>query len=212
MPEQFDQEFWDARYRSTPALWSGRANPALVDEVDGLDPGRALEAGCGEGADAIWLAQRGWRVTAVDVSPVALGRGATAAEALGPEVAGRIEWVVADVTAWEPGVACFDLVSAQYLHLPSAVRGPVFEGLARAVAVGGTLVIVGHDVSDHDTTMHRPHEPDLFFTSDDIASTLDADGWVIVTRAAPGRTATDPDGHPVTVHDTVLRARRAAGG
>ncbi len=208
MSEQFDQEFWDARYRSQAALWSGRPNPALVAEIGDLVPGRALDVGCGEGADGLWLAQRGWRVTAVDISAVALERAAEAAGRLGPAVAGRIEWVPADVIGWDPGPARYDLVSAQYLHLPSALRGPVFERLAAAVAPGGTLLIVGHDLSDLETTVHRPHEPDLFFTADDVAATLDARAWDVVTRAAPGRPATDPDGHTVTIHDTVLRARR----
>jgi SAM-dependent methyltransferase len=208
MPEHFDQAFWDERYRSHPTLWSGNPNGHLVSEAEGLTPGSALDVGCGEGADAIWLSERGWRVTAVDISPVALQRGVANAEQIGAVVAARIDWVQADLTAWDPGPDRFDLVSTQYMHLPSALRQKLFDRLAAAVAPGGTLLIVAHHPSDLQTTMPRPHEPDLYFTGDDIAGSLDARDWVVVTNTAAARTTTDPNGNSVVIHDTVLRARR----
>jgi hypothetical protein len=109
---------------------------------------------------------------------------------------------------WEPPRDQYDLVSAQYLHVPGRPREALFDSLAAAVAQGGTLLIVGHHPSDMETTMPRPKMPELFFTGDDIAKRLDPEQWEIVTNAAPGRTATDPDGRAVTIHDAVLRARR----
>jgi 2-polyprenyl-3-methyl-5-hydroxy-6-metoxy-1,4-benzoquinol methylase len=208
LPEQFDEAFWDERYRSHTALWSGNPNAHLVTEVANLTPGTALDVGCGEGADAIWLASSGWRVTAIDLSTVALQRGAANAEGAGADVAARIEWVHCDVTAWESGPERYDLVTAHYLHLLLAPRQAMVDRLAAVVAPGGTLLIVAHHPSDLETTMARPNIPDLFFTGDDIAAQLETDEWEIVTNAAPPRPATDPEGRTVTIHETVLRAHR----
>jgi SAM-dependent methyltransferase len=212
--EQFDQAFWDERYRSHSSLWSGNPNGHLVAEASGLAPGAALDAGCGEGADAIWLAGRGWRVTAVDVSAVALGRAEAHAARAGAGVAARIDWQHADILAadWDPGTDRYDLISAQYLHLPAGPRDDLFRRLAAATAPGGTLLIVGHHPSDLGTTMPRPHLPELFFTGADIVAVLDPAAWEVITNAAPPRPAADPDGRAVTIHDTVLRARRRRPG
>jgi SAM-dependent methyltransferase len=212
MSDLFSEAAWDERYRSRPSLWSGKPNPNLVSETQDLTTGRALDAGAGEGADAIWLAERGWRVTAIDVSTVALQRAAEHAAERGPEIADRIEWRQADLRSWDPGTEGFDLVAAHYLQLPAALRAEVFRRLAAAVAPGGTLLIVGHHPSDLQTTVPRPPMPELFYTGDDIAGLLDADGWEIVTNDAPDRAATDPDGRQVTIHDTVFRAARRHSG
>jgi SAM-dependent methyltransferase len=206
--EMFSQAFWDERYRTKDALWSGNPNPSLVAEAADLAPGRALDAGCGEGADAIWLARRGWRVTGADISAVALDRARGHAEAAGPEIAARIDWQQADLFNWDPGTDEYDLVSAQYMHIPAASRAGTFGRFAAAVRPGGTLLIVGHHPSDIGT-VPRPPFPDLFFTGDEIAALLDPADWDVITNAAPGREAKHPeDGRTVTVHDTVLRARR----
>jgi SAM-dependent methyltransferase len=210
MSDQFTEAAWDERYLSRPSLWSGNPNPNLVSQTQDLAPGSALEAGTGEGADAIWLADRGWRVTAVDLSSIALQRAAAHAADRGTEIADRIQWRHADLRSWDPGAERFDLVSGHYLHLPAAMLAVVFGRLARAVAPGGTLLIVGHHPSDLQTTMPRPPMPELFYTGDDIAAMLDLEGWEVVTNDAPGRVLTDPDGKPVTVHDTVFRSRRSA--
>jgi hypothetical protein len=102
----------------------------------------------------------------------------------------------------------YDLVTAQYLHLPSARRPPLLGRLAAAAAAGGTLLIVGHHPSDLQATMPRPPDPDRYFTGDDVVSALEPDQWEIVTNAAPERAGTDPEGRIVTLHDTVFRARR----
>jgi len=208
MSDPFSQEAWDERYRSRDALWSGNPNRHLVAEASDLIPGHALDVGAGEGADAIWLASRGWHVIAVDLSPVALERAHAHADQAGADIAKRISWVHEDVTSWDPGTGRYDLVSVQYMHLPPAPRKAMLEQLATAVAPGGNLLIVGHHPSDLQTTVRRPHTPELLFTGDDIAAELDSGQWTVITNAASGRTATDPDGNAVTVHDTVFRAMR----
>ena len=199
---------WDERYRSQGQLWSGSPNVHLVSEASGLTPGTALDAGCGEGADAIWLAEHGWQVTAVDFSAVALERGAARALEVGAEVAGRITWQHGDLTDWVPDAAAYDLISAQFMHLPSDQRDPLFRRLAAAVAPAGTLLIVGHHPSDLQTTVHRPRLPELFYTGADVAALLEPHGWDIIVNAARERRVMDPEGRPVLVHDTVLRAHR----
>ncbi|WP_348652184.1 class I SAM-dependent methyltransferase [Streptomyces sp. 71268] len=136
------EEFWEARYRAGERLFSGEPNDALRTEVADLPPGRALDLGCGEGGDAIWLAQRGWRVTAVDVSPTALLRGARNARAAG--VGDLVDWHRHDLARSFP-TGTFDLVSAHFLHSPVELpRGQILRTAAAAVAPGGTLLIVGH--------------------------------------------------------------------
>jgi len=207
-PPVLDEAFWEERYRSSDALWSGRPNAQLVAEVGPLAPGRALDAGCGEGADSVWLARQGWRVTAVDISATALERAKGHAEDAGDGVADRIVWVQDDVTTFDPGTRRFELVSAQFVHLPGALRDAVHRRLAGSVADGGTLLIVAHDPTDLETTVGRPPFPDFFATAADVAAVLSADDWeVLVTEARP-RSASDAEGRDVTVHDAVTVARR----
>ncbi len=206
--DHLSQEFWDDRYRSTPAVWSGEPNPHLVEQAVDLEPGDALDVGSGEGADAIWLAGQGWHVTGIDVSPVALQRAAERAASRGPEVAQRISWRQADVLSWEPGVDQFDLVSAQFMHVPGPARESLHRRLAGAVRPGGTLLVVGHHPSDLDTTMRRPNLPDLLFTAEQVATTLDPGEWQIHVVSSPQREAVDSDGRPVTIRDAVLTATR----
>ncbi|MFC7448225.1 class I SAM-dependent methyltransferase [Rhodococcus daqingensis] len=203
----FDERAWEERYRSRAGVWSGRPNPHLVAEAAALAPGTALDVGAGEGADAHWLAERGWRVTAVDFSTTALQRAAERGEALGADVAGRLIWVRADLTT-EPIEGRFDLVTAQFMHLPEPQRSVLYARLAAAVAPGGSLLIVGHHPSDLQTTVPRPPVPELFFTAEEVAGSLDPVEWDIVVADARARAATDPDGREVTIHDAVLRARR----
>lgn len=202
---RFTAGFWDERYRSATRVWSGDPNPQLVREAGDLAPSTALDAGCGEGADAHWLAARGWRVTAMDVSAVALERGAAHA---GPDIAGRITWECVDLTTWLPDHRTYDLVSAQFMHFPSAVREPLFDRLAASVAPGGTLLVVGHDPSDLATSAHRPTEPDMFFTAAELAATLGPDHWDVLVAQTRPRSAVDPAGDPITIADAVVRARR----
>lgn len=207
MAERFSAGFWDERYRSQSRLWSGKPNPYLVSEVSGLEPGAALDVGCGEGADAIWLAGQGWEVTGADISAVALDRAREHADEAGPGIAARIRWLATDMLRWIPDPEAYDLVTAHYVHVPPAVREELFGRMAAAVRPGGTLLIVGHHPSDLESGVPRPNLPELFFTGDDLVKLVDG-SWEIVTNAAPGREATLPEGQTVTVHDTVFRARR----
>ncbi|MHA7275240.1 class I SAM-dependent methyltransferase [Arthrobacter sp. Hz1] len=204
LPE-FDQTYWDAFYNERPSIWSGQPNPQLVTEVADLTPGTALDVGSGEGADAIWLARHGWTVTAVDISQVALTRGATHA-ATDEASAARITWTRQDLLQWAPPEFSFDLISAQFMHLPKEEREPLFTRLAAAVAPGGTLLIVGHHPTDMESGAHRPPRTDLFYTAEEIALLLDPAQWEIATESRE-RTQ-NHDGASLTIHDTVLRAHR----
>ncbi|RBY85759.1 bifunctional 2-polyprenyl-6-hydroxyphenol methylase/3-demethylubiquinol 3-O-methyltransferase UbiG [Blastococcus sp. TF02A-30] len=202
-----NRDSYDELYRSAPAVWSGRPNGPLVAEAGGLPPGRALDAGSGEGGDALWLAERGWRVTAVDFSPVALERGAAAAAARG--LADRIEWRHADLDGWTPPERAFDLVTAHYLHATWTDRDRMFRGLAAAVAPGGTLLVVGHRHGEGWGHGHA-HEPGALYTAEEVAAVLDPAEWTDVVTETRDR---DPDaahrtGNPVP--DTVLVARRGS--
>ncbi|WP_275293066.1 FAD-dependent oxidoreductase [Amycolatopsis sp. La24] len=195
----FDRASWEERYRSQDGMWSGRPNDQLVTEARGLEPGHALDAGCGEGGDALWLAQQGWRVTAVDFSTTAIERGRVQAAKLG--VADRITWVAADLGEWVPE-SKYDLVTSHFLHIPSAARTVAFARLADAVAPGGTLLVVGHDPADHHAG--RPHMPDMMFTAQEVAETLDQ-SWASVAADNRERPAV---GAEMVVRDTVLVARK----
>ncbi|WP_134727805.1 bifunctional NAD(P)/FAD-dependent oxidoreductase/class I SAM-dependent methyltransferase [Amycolatopsis nivea] len=195
----FDRASWEERYRSQDGMWSGRPNDQLVTEARGLEPGHALDAGCGEGGDALWLAQQGWRVTAVDFSTTAIERGRVQAAKLG--VADRITWVAADLGEWVPE-SKYDLVTSHFLHIPSTARTAAFARLANAVAPGGTLLVVGHDPADHHAG--RPHMPDMMFTAEEVAETLDQ-SWASVAADNRERPAV---GAEMVVRDTVLVARK----
>ena len=207
MTAPFDESFWDERYRQHGDVWSRNPNPQLVSEASGLRPGSALDVGSGEGADAIWLARQGWRVTAVDISSVALDRASSRA-AQDPDAAQRITWTHQDLTKTAPPAGTFDLVSAQFMHVPKEQRDPLYHRLAASVAPGGTLLIVGHHPSDLDTGVRRPSAPGLLFTADEIAAVLDPEEWEILVCEARPRPAHDADGNTVTIRDSVLRAHR----
>jgi thioredoxin reductase/SAM-dependent methyltransferase len=206
----FEQDAWEERYRAKPTIWSGNPNPQLVAEATDLTPGRALDVGCGEGADAIWLAGRGWQVTAVDISTVALERTAAHAAAAGTQIAARIEPVHADLRLQPPAEAAYDLVSAQFMHLPGEARRDLYARLAAAVAPGGTLLIVGHHPADLRTAAHRPHFPDMMFTAEQVAAALDPAAWHVQAAQTRPRTVVDPEGREVTIRDAVMVARRRA--
>jgi SAM-dependent methyltransferase len=201
--EQFDQEFWDSRYEQRPTLWSGDPNHRLVVEVEGLPPGTALDVGAGEGADAIWLATRGWRVTAVDISGVALTRAAGHAARVGPGVAGRIDWLRRDLTDWKPPEGFYDLVSAHFFHLSAEPRRVLFARLVSAVTAGGTLLLVGHRRIEGSI---MPDE--YFFTGDEIVGQLDPEQWDVIINAEVERPPTDAGAGAAHTHDMVFRATR----
>lgn len=201
---------WDHRYRD--GMWSGNPNGTLVAEVAGLEPGRALDVGAGEGGDAIWLAEQGWRVTASDISQRALDRLAAEADRRGAQVECRLaDANVLDV--FDP--AAFDLVSAQYASIPRTPDGRAVRNLLRAVAPGGTLLVVSHDLEPmrapvDPRTHSRPFDPDAYVRVDDVAAALaDSPDWdVEVFEKRPRPPGAASASHHVD--DIVLRARRAA--
>lgn len=207
--EMFTREFWDERYGGREQVWSGRPNPQLVAHVSTLAPGTALDVGCGEGADAIWVAERGWTVTGVDVSPVGLQRAAGHAREAGQAIAERIDWRQADLFAEnsEP-FGAYELVSSQYLHMPPEMRERALGRLAASVSLGGSLLVVSHHPADLEIPGLRPNVPELFYTASELAAQLDPQQWEIIAASAPERRVPGPHGEPVTVHDAVLHARR----
>jgi thioredoxin reductase/SAM-dependent methyltransferase len=204
----FERTAWEERYQSKPAVWSGNPNAQLVAEAADLKPGRALDVGSGEGADAIWLATRGWQVTGVDISQTALDRAAAHADAAGPAIAQRTAWQQVDLRGEAVPPGPYDLVSVHFLHLPQRERSQLYARLADAVAPGGTLLIVGHHPLDLRTSIHRPHFPDMLFTAEQLTAELDLADWEVLVSDSRPRTATGHEGETITIHDAVLVARR----
>ena len=200
------EEFWEGHYRQREQVWSGNPNAVLVDVVGGLPAGRALDLGCGEGGDAIWLAGLGWRVTAVDVSKIALERVAARAAAEG--VASRIDFQQHDLAQTFPA-GIFDLISAQYFHSPLAFpRERILRGAARALAPDGLLLIVDHaSIAPWSWNQDRATP---FPTPAETLATLDLDPeqWHTERLVAPQRQATGPGGQVATVTDNVIVVRR----
>lgn len=195
---------WDVRYSERDgAMWSGRPNGRLVAEVADLRPGRALDVGCGEGADAIWLAQRGWVVDAIDISDVAVSRALEAAALAGATV----EWLCADALQTRLPARSFDLVSMQYPALPKAAGESAVQTLLDTVRPGGLLLAVYHDLDDE----HREHmksrgvDPADYVAADDLGRLL-GDKFTIELHAAEPRI--DPPPSNPHIADIVLRARR----
>ncbi|QBI54362.1 class I SAM-dependent methyltransferase [Streptomonospora litoralis] len=208
MSEAFDEHYWQEHYRAHGGAGGGEAppNPHLVAAAEQLAPGRALDAGCGHGAEAGWLAAAGWEVTAVDISAAALEEARERTRDGGAEIADRITWVRADLTEWTPAADAFDLVCTHYVH-PAEGRDALFARLAAAVAPGGTLVLVGHHPGDP----QHAARADAYLAPEEIAALLDADRWEILaaearTRPVPGHRG--EHGHGGMLTDAVLHARR----
>jgi SAM-dependent methyltransferase len=202
----FTQETWDARYAESERIWSGNPNPRLVEQVTGLAPGDALDVGAGEGADAVWLARQGWRVTALDVSEVALDR--VAAHAAEAGVDDRVTTVHQDLMTGSPVPGSYDLVSAQYLHPPVERFAEIFTTLGAAVRPGGRLLVVGHHPDDLATRLRSGHgHPELLFTPDRVVAVLPTDDWQVQLAEAQTREVAGADA-PVTVTDSVVVAVR----
>jgi SAM-dependent methyltransferase len=200
-----DEQYWDEKYRGATMLWSGQPNGVLVAEAADIPPGQALDVGCGEGGDAMWLASRGWFVTAVDISRVALDRAAAAA-ASHPE-ADRISWTQADLTVTAPPAASFELVVAMYCPIPRRPGHAGLHGILAAVAPGGTLLVGNHDLAGHVPPSDDPAaDPALYYDCDEIAAEL-GEGWTVLTKEVRKRVSPAPPGSG-HVNDVVLVARR----
>ncbi|MBM0232518.1 class I SAM-dependent methyltransferase [Micromonospora sp. STR1_7] len=211
MTEQhdFDRDYWERHWQQTHHGHSGAAgagppHPYLAGETTGLTPGTALDAGCGTGAEALWLAGHGWQVTAVDIASAALAVAAGRATAGG--VSERVRWVEADLTTWDPGTR-FDLVTTHYAH-PAMPQLAFYDRISTWVAPGGTLLIVGH-LHAPGATGHGHHPPaEASVTVADITAGLDPATWEVTTAEEHHRTVTGPGGQENPLHDVVVRATR----
>jgi SAM-dependent methyltransferase len=200
------KEHWEEHYGERDRVWSGRVNAAFAEIVDPLKPGTALDLGCGEGGDAMWLAEHGWRVVAVDISETALKRAAEDADARG--VGDRIEFRAHDLSEGFPEGA-FDLVSAQFLHSTLPLdRTRIFKRAAEVIRPGGLLLIVDHGgAPPWASQLHHHHE---FPSADEVVAALDLPdaGWERVRVESVERKATGPNGEPGTLVDNVIVLRR----
>ncbi|OBJ01065.1 bifunctional 2-polyprenyl-6-hydroxyphenol methylase/3-demethylubiquinol 3-O-methyltransferase UbiG [Mycobacterium sp. 1465703.0] len=198
------QQFWEERYRSVERAWSGRVNPRLVEVAAGLPTGRALDLGCGEGADALWLAEHGWEVVAVDVSATALQRATEAASAR--NLLAHIDFQRHDLNeSFPPGM--FDLISAQYFHSPARLdRETVLRRAASRVNHGGVLLIVDHGAAPP-WACHDDHH---FAGIDEVLASLqlEATQWTRLRTEAAHREMVGPNGEVGTMADNIIALRR----
>ena len=196
------REDWDRRYAEVENLWSAKPNRFLVAEVAALEPGRALDLACGEGQNAIWLAERGWRVRGVDYSPVAIAKARARAHREGIDV----DFVEDDLLRLEPEPGAYDLVLLLYLHLPAKEHRLVLERAGDALAPGGTLVVLGHDLLNATEGVGGPSDGSLLYTPDDVADALTG---LEIEKAE--RVLRDVGGAERPAIDCLVRARRANG-
>lgn len=166
-----DRDQWNERYAAQPLLWNVDPGPFLGPEVGDRPPGRALDLGAGEGRTALWLAGRGWHVTAVDFSDVALERGRKRVEEAGAP--GTVEWVCTDLTGYEPPDAAFDLVLLMFVHLPAEERRRLLRRAAARLAPGGIVLVAGYDTTNATEGKGGVRNPDILFSPDDIVADLD---------------------------------------
>ncbi|MEU0315799.1 methyltransferase domain-containing protein [Nocardioides sp. NPDC006273] len=201
----FEPESWEERYAGEEKVWSGDPNPQLVAEVAALTPGTALDVGCGEGGDVIWLAQQCWTVTGADFSANGLARAKRHAEEAG--LAERTSWWQADARTFEAGDREFDLVTCHFLHTPDGSMVDVAGRLATAVGPGGHLLIVGHAPSEalfQQSTHHSHH--DAMFLAEELLPGLPEGFEPVVVEQRPRSTVRD--GIRVDIDDSTLLARR----
>jgi 2-polyprenyl-3-methyl-5-hydroxy-6-metoxy-1,4-benzoquinol methylase len=191
---------WDERHAAHKPIESSEPDPTLLDEIGALSPGRAVDLGAGDGRNAIWLARRGWDVTAVDFSQVAIDRGRALAAAAGVDV----EWELADLLEWAPRDRSYDLVMLFFIHLPPEERRDVYARAAAGVAPGGTLLVVGHDRTNIADGIGGPQDPDLLITPSEVAADLLG---FRVDRAETVRRGPGLGRGPI---DTIVRAVRVA--
>lgn len=204
----YDQAFWEQLWTKTLQEHADKVaarapNARLVDALGSVPQGRALDAGCGHGAETVWLATRGWEVTAVDFSASALAHGRAMAEALGPSVANRITWTEGDLATWVAPSRHFDLVVSLYVHIEGSVTAAI-QKLGDAVAVGGTLLMVGHRPLDPATGAPTPAAGQAQVSVEEALAALDPEHWELVVAEELPRAVV---GSGV---DAVVRARRLA--
>jgi SAM-dependent methyltransferase len=204
----YDRDFWEQLWSRTLRERAGDVarrppNAHLTAEATGLRPGLALDAGCGHGSDTLWLAAHGWQVTAVDFSTAALTHARSTAEAAGTDVAGRVDWVEADLASWTPQPRHYDLVACLYVHVAGSVEEMV-RRMGAGVAPGGTLLLVGHRPVDPDTGAATPAAGQVQVSVETAIAALDHHRWEVDVAEDRPRAAA---GSGV---DAVIRARRVS--
>ena len=200
-----DSQEWDQRYAGTGLVWTAEPNRFVVAELQDLAPGRALDVAAGEGRNAVWLAARGWQVTAVDFSAAGLDKGRRLAQARGV----GIDWVQADVRDYQPEAGSFQLVLVAYLQLREAELDGVLRRAATALAPGGVLLVVGHDVANLTEGTGGPPDPAVLYTPESITRSLP--GLTVVRAERVRRPVATAGGHREAV-DTLVRAVRTDHG
>lgn len=198
-----DAAAWDTRYAAAGQVWSLEPNGFVVEHTAELPPGTALDLAAGEGRNAVWLAARGWRVTAVDFSAVGLDKG----RQRDPHDA--VEWVRADATTWRPEAGGYDLVLVCYLHLPADERRAALANAAHGVAPGGVLLVIGHDLSNLTDGYGGPPDPAVLYDAGDVVDDLAGSPLRIVTAGSRRRPVSTESG-PRSAIDVVVRAERPA--
>lgn len=208
MQPQSPGEFWEQRYATNGRVWSGRVNAVLEQIAADLAPGRALDIGCGEGADVIWLASKGWDATGVEISPTAVLRARTVARE--QQLVERAHFEVQDLARWNP-TGRYDLVTASFFQSPVELdRTGIIRRAALAVTGGGHLIVTSHaappswsgmDIDPDDTRFPRPEA--------EVESLgLDGEGWRLLVAEIWERPGRGPEGQVGTMKDTVVFARR----
>jgi SAM-dependent methyltransferase len=176
-----DADAWDRRYADTELVWSATPNQFVAEELADLPPGRAVDLASGEGRNAIWLARRGWEVTAVDFSRVGLDKGR--------ELAGDtpVDWVCADATTWRDP-ATYDLVLLAYLQLPAEERGAAVRHAFEALRDGGTFLLVAHDSTNLMEGTGGPQDPAVLTTAEDVLADLGGEHFDVIRAERVART------------------------
>lgn len=207
-----DAHDWDTRYAESGLVWSAGPNQFVEAELADLPPGRAIDVASGEGRNAVWLAERGWDVTAVDFSQVGLdkGRAIQARHERGRDL--RIEWVCADVLEYDAGPGGYDLALLAYLQLPAEQRRAAVRRAFLSLRDGGTLFVVAHDSTNLTDGTGGPQYPEVLYTAEDVLADLDGERFEVVRAERVAREVARPqdapDQAPRTAYDALVRVVR----
>lgn len=200
------REQWNQRYSAKELIWTAKANRFVMEQTADLAPGLALDFGAGECRNAVWLAEQGWQVQAIDISDVAMDKGQQLASKRG--VADKIHFQAADVGDYQPEADHFDLVMLIYLQMPMAKLAPIVARAARALKVGGTFLLVAHDSSNIQHGYGGPQNPDMLYSSEQVLDAL-GERLQIEESGVVERPVTTEDGTKIAL-DCLVRARRTA--
>jgi SAM-dependent methyltransferase len=205
-----DARAWDERYAASELVWSGTPNQFVAEELAGLPPGRALDLAAGEGRNALWLAGRGWQVTAVDFSQVGLDKGRALARRHGLDV----RWVCADVLTYDPGAGSYDLSVLAYLQLTAAQRRTAVRSAFGALRPGGTFLLVAHDSTNLTEGTGGPSDASVLFTAEEVLADLDGERFEVERAERVARVVRPDEAHrgdpDRTAYDALVRLMRSA--